>query len=123
MAAAPQLCFGPFCLDPNNSCLWQGRQETPLRAKTFAVLHYLVAHAGRLITKKELFAAVWPDTAIGDAVLKVCIGEIRKALGDTAKTPQFIATLHRRGYRFIIPVTAVGLYPARFFSHPEGLQA
>jgi DNA-binding winged helix-turn-helix (wHTH) protein len=76
------------------------------------VLHHLVAHAGRLVTKEELFPTVWPDTAIGDAVLKVCIAEIRKALGDTAKAPQFIATMHRRGYRFIAPITAVELTEA-----------
>jgi tetratricopeptide (TPR) repeat protein len=39
--------------------------------------------------------------AVGDAALAVCVGEIRKALGDAAKTPQFIGTVHRRGYRFV----------------------
>jgi DNA-binding winged helix-turn-helix (wHTH) protein len=107
MVAAPQWSFGPFRLDLGNSCLWHGTQEISLKPKTFAVLHQLVAHAGRLVTKEELFATVWPDTAIGDAVLKVCMGEVRKALGDTAKTPQYIATVHRRGYRFIAPVTAI----------------
>ena len=51
------------------------------------MLRYLVAHAGQLVTKEALFKAIWSDVAVGDAVLKVCIGEIRKALGDTPKTP------------------------------------
>ena len=71
------------------------------------MLRYLVAHAGQLVTKEALFKAIWSDVAVGDAVLKVCIGEIRKALGDTPKTPQFIATAPRRGYRFIAPVNLV----------------
>ena len=75
-----------------------------LTPKAFSVLQYLVAHAGQLVTKEALLATVWPEMAVSEAVLKVCLSEIRKALGDVAKTPRFIATLHRRGYRFIAPV-------------------
>jgi DNA-binding winged helix-turn-helix (wHTH) protein len=121
MVAAPQWGFGPFRLDLGNSRLWHGTLEISLKPKTFAVLHRLVAHAGRLVTKEELFATVWPATAIGDAVLKVCVGEARKALEDTAKTPQYIATVHRRGYRFIAPVTAVEAAEA-YQSYPPPLR-
>jgi DNA-binding winged helix-turn-helix (wHTH) protein len=106
MPPPPQWFFGAFRLDVENACLWHGAQRVVLKPKAFAVLHHLVTHADRLVTKEALFEAVWPDTAVGDAVLKVYINELRKALGDTAKTPQFIATVHRRGYRFITPVTA-----------------
>jgi DNA-binding winged helix-turn-helix (wHTH) protein/tetratricopeptide (TPR) repeat protein len=64
-------------------------------------LSYLVEHAGQLVTKEELLDALWPDTYVTDAVLKVYIGELRKALGDDPKTSRFIETAHRRGYRFI----------------------
>jgi class 3 adenylate cyclase/DNA-binding winged helix-turn-helix (wHTH) protein/predicted ATPase len=104
MHAARHWLFPPFRLDVDNACLWRGDLRIPLKPKSFAVLHQLVAHAGRLVTQDALFAAVWPETAVGDAVLKVCIAELRKALGDTAKTPRFIATVHRRGYRFVAPV-------------------
>jgi DNA-binding winged helix-turn-helix (wHTH) protein len=107
MSPAQEWRFGPFCLDADNACLWHGTQAIALKPKTFAVLHHLVAYAGRLVTKEELSATVWPGTAIDDAVLKVCIAEIRKALGDTARTSQFIATVHRRGYRFIAPLAAI----------------
>jgi predicted ATPase len=75
-----------------------------LRPKVFAVLAYLVTHAGQLVTKEMLFDAVWPETVVTDAVLKACIRELRRVLGDTIQTPQFIATVHRRGYRFIASV-------------------
>jgi DNA-binding response OmpR family regulator len=80
-SSSPQWSFGPFRLDLSNSCLWHGMLEISLKPKTFAVLHQLVAQTGRLMTIEELFATVWPATAIGDAVLKVYIGEVRKALG------------------------------------------
>jgi DNA-binding winged helix-turn-helix (wHTH) protein/predicted ATPase len=72
-----------------------------LRPKAYAVLNQLVGHSGQLVTKEELLAAVWPETFVGDAVLKVAIRQLRDALDDDPKTPLFIETAHRRGYRFI----------------------
>src|SRR5215831_7076459 len=72
--------------------------------KPFAVLAYLVAHAGQVVSKETLLDAVWPNTAVTDGVLKTCLGQIRQMLGETARTPQYIATLYRRGYRFVAPV-------------------
>jgi predicted ATPase len=62
-------------------------------------------HAARLLTKEELLREVWPDTAVSDSALAVCIRELRKALGDDAARPEWIETVHRRGYRFIRPLT------------------
>jgi DNA-binding winged helix-turn-helix (wHTH) protein len=62
-------------------------------------------HAGQLVTKEALLDAIWPETAVGEGVLKTSMNELRKTLGETAKAPQWIATVHRRGYRFVAPVT------------------
>ena len=58
--------------------------------------------------KRNLLSAVWPDTFVGDAVLKVTIRQIREALADDPKSPRFIETAHRRGYRFIGQIAASG---------------
>jgi DNA-binding winged helix-turn-helix (wHTH) protein/tetratricopeptide (TPR) repeat protein len=84
-----------------NECLWKGSQEIKLRPKAFAVLDYLLSRAGQLVTKEELLEAIWPGTFVGEAVLKVAIRQIREALDDDPKSPRFIDTAHRRGYRFI----------------------
>src|SRR4029453_5766474 len=97
--------FGPFRLDLANARLWHAEQPVTLRPKTFELLGYLVTHAAQLVPKAALFAAIWPETAVGDGVLKTSMTELRKALGETAKAPQWIATVHRRGYRFMAPVT------------------
>ena len=103
-SAAPRWTFGPFALDPANACLWRGTEAVALSPKVFDVLHYLVQHPDRLVTKDELLDAVWPETAVTDAVVRVTIGALRKALDDTAP-PRFIATVPRRGYRFLASVT------------------
>jgi DNA-binding winged helix-turn-helix (wHTH) protein len=76
----------------------------PLPPKPLAVLVYLVTHAGQVVSKEALLEAVWPDTAVTEGVLKTCLAQIRQALGDRARAPQYIATVHRRGYRFVAPV-------------------
>jgi pimeloyl-ACP methyl ester carboxylesterase len=105
VAEQPTLQFGPFRLDPASGHLYRNGRTVPLTPKAFAVLQHLAAHADRLISKQELLDAVWPGVFVGDAVLKVAIREVRKALGDHSDAPMFIETAHRRGYRFIAPVT------------------
>jgi DNA-binding winged helix-turn-helix (wHTH) protein len=100
-------CFGPFRLEPAKGCLWRGTELVPLPPKPLAVLTYLVAHAGQVVTKAELLDAVWPEIAVTEGVLKTCLGQIRQVLDETAKMPMYIATMHRRGYRFFAPVMVV----------------
>jgi predicted ATPase/DNA-binding winged helix-turn-helix (wHTH) protein len=107
MNANQTVRFGPFRLDAANAHLWRGSDKIPLKPKTFSVLCYLVERAGQLVTKEELLKTLWPNVRVGDAVLKVCIREIRQALKDQAKAPQFIETVHRRGYQFIGEVVSI----------------
>jgi DNA-binding winged helix-turn-helix (wHTH) protein/predicted ATPase len=99
------IVFPPFRLDMAEQRLWRGEEILQLRPKTFAVLAYLLERPGQLVTKEELLDACWPDTVMTYTVLKVCIREIREALGDDPKAPRFIETEHRRGYRFIGRIT------------------
>jgi DNA-binding winged helix-turn-helix (wHTH) protein/tetratricopeptide (TPR) repeat protein len=108
-----QLRFPPFRLDPDNACLWRGTKAVRLTPKAFAVLQCLAERHGQLVTKDFLLESVWPGTAVGDAVLKVCVREIRKAIGDRVGAPRFVATVHRRGYRFIAAVTDSDPRPER----------
>jgi predicted ATPase len=86
--------------------LWRDGDEVALRPKTAAVLAYLVDRAGEVVSKRELLDAVWPDGFVGDAVLVNCVLELRAVFGDDPKEPAFIATAHRRGYRFVAPLSA-----------------
>ena len=102
-----QILFPPFCLDPINERLLRDQEVIPLRPKSFAVLRYLAERPDRLVRKLELLEAVWPETYVTDTLIKVCVTEIRKALGDDPAAPRFIETAHRRGYRFIAAITPI----------------
>src|SRR5262245_13899449 len=108
----PQRNVLSWHLDADNECLRRGEQAVALTPKAFAVLRYLVEHPGRLVTKEELFDAIWPDTYVSDGVLKNCVMELRKALADEARAPQFIETVYRRGYRLIAPLSTASPFPS-----------
>ncbi|HEX2276087.1 MAG TPA: AAA family ATPase [Candidatus Tectomicrobia bacterium] len=105
MALSPMVEFAPFRLDVRDERLWRGQEARPLTPKAFAVLRCLVAHPGQLVTKAMLMDTVWPETAISESTLTGCIWEVRQALGDSARHPHYLETVHGRGYRFIAPVT------------------
>jgi adenylate cyclase len=103
-SAAKRLSFGGYTLDLDRGSLLRGETEIALRPKTFAVLSFLVQNNGRLVSKDELFAAVWPNLTVTDDALVQSIGELRRALGDEGA--HLIKTVPRRGYRFESDVTA-----------------
>ncbi len=104
----PGVCweFFPFRLDITNAILWKGDDMVPLRPKNFAALCHLVQRHGELVTKDELLDTVWENRCVSEGVLKVCINELRQALGDQAgaHASRYLVTVARRGYRFIAPV-------------------
>ena len=102
---AGRLAFDEFLLDPANALLWRGQDRIALPPKPFGVLCYLVEHAGALATKDELLDAVWGNLHVTESSLSVSINALRLALGDDPKSPRFVETVTRRGYRFIAPVT------------------
>src|SRR5262245_15000704 len=96
------LTFGPFHLDSTQGHLWRGEQRIALRPQSLALLYYLVAHPGRLVTKADVRRHVWAGTHVTDTVLRVSVHEIREALGDVAAAPRYLATVGRQGYRFLL---------------------
>lgn len=107
MAEAGTIAFGEFRLDVASEMLARDGEPVPLTPKAYRLLRHFLAHPDVLLSKDDLLDAVWPDVAVGDAVLKVCVGELRRALGDATTMPRYIATVHRRGYRFVASVQSV----------------
>src|SRR5262245_27277164 len=77
MAPEHQITFGPFRLETMRGRLWRDDQVVSLRPRALAMLGYLAAHPGRLVTKAELHQRVWAGTHVTSIVLRVCVQEIR----------------------------------------------
>ena len=78
-----------------------GGRNVHLTPKALALLLFIADRPGEVVTKDQLFDAVWPEVNVGDSALVTCIQELRRALKDDARRPRYIETLHRRGYRFL----------------------
>jgi Tol biopolymer transport system component/DNA-binding winged helix-turn-helix (wHTH) protein len=108
MHDVPRYAFGDYQLDTGRVQLVRDGEPVPLEPKAFAVLQLLVEHAPHVVDKAELFAQVWKDTAVTDNALTRIVAQLRKALGDDARDPRYIATVSARGYRLLPPVREAG---------------
>src|SRR5882724_6074515 len=103
-----RIRFGAYELDLDSLELTKGGMPIKLQPQPTRVLALLVSRAGQLVTREEIRKQVWGlDTFVDvDKGVGFCLKQVRAVLGDNARTPHFIETLPRRGYRFIFPVDA-----------------
>src|SRR5215212_2943354 len=99
--------FGPFRLDASERLLTRAGERVPLTEKAFDTLAALVRRGGRLVSKEELIAEVWPDAFVEENNLDKSISAIRQALGEKPSAPEYVETVRGRGYRFVAPVSEV----------------
>ncbi|MBI3797838.1 MAG: AAA family ATPase, partial [Deltaproteobacteria bacterium] len=102
--SAAVIAFGPFRLAPDKRELWKDEVLLKVRAMPLTVLTYFAQHPERVIPIDEVRKAVWGGTRVGRGAVRVCVREIRQALGDEAATPRYVETVGRQGYRFIAPL-------------------
>lgn len=98
------VLFGDFRFDVAERVLTRNGAELHLPPRALALLEYLVARPGRIVSKQELMDVVWRDAFVSESSLTEAMGVLRQALGDSASQATFIQTVHRRGYRFVAPV-------------------
>jgi Tol biopolymer transport system component/DNA-binding winged helix-turn-helix (wHTH) protein len=101
------LRFGVFEVDLQEGELRKGGVRIKLQEQPFQILVILLERRGELVTREDLQRKLWPaDTFVDfDHSLNSAIKKLREAIGDQAENPRFIETLHRRGYRFVAPVS------------------
>jgi DNA-binding winged helix-turn-helix (wHTH) protein len=93
--------FGDFTLDRERRLLTRGGEVVPLPRKAFDFLDLLVAERPRALSKEQIRDRVWPKTFVSESTLNSLLGEVRAALGDDAREPLYIRTVHGFGYSFV----------------------
>lgn len=96
----PALHFGRFEFDAGARLLSQDAEPVHLTAKAIALLSLLIAKCPDAVAKKQIHDRLWPDTFVSDVSLTTLIFELRTALGESARQPRFIRTVHGFGYAF-----------------------
>ena len=107
------LCarFGPFQLDMSSRELLRSGKRIPVQDKPLQILRLLVEAEGQVVTREQVRSALWPEDTFVDFEhgVNTAVKKLRQALEDSAESPQYIETLPRVGYRFIVPVEWVSV--------------
>jgi len=103
----PTIRFGVFEVNPRSGEVRKSGTRVRLQDQPFNVLLALLEHPGEVVSREELRRRIWPTESFGDFdhAVNVAVGKLRIALGDSADVPRYVETLHRRGYRFVCPIS------------------
>lgn len=111
--------IGPFQLELQSRELLREGERIPLTPKAFDLLLYFVENPQRVVSKDELFERIWPETTVSESTLSSTICSLRKALGEHPRSPHYVETVSKHGYRFIADLEAVELPVPSTPSRPE----
>src|SRR4051812_32950096 len=115
--------FGMFEVDTESDQILKSGRAVKIQQQPYKLLCLLLTHAGKVVTRDDIRAALWPaETFVDyDQGVNFAMKQVREALGDDADRPVYILTVPKRGYRFIAPVDAAakGAYPAAQLNRPE----
>jgi Tol biopolymer transport system component/DNA-binding winged helix-turn-helix (wHTH) protein len=110
--------FGPFQVDLSSGQLFRSGVRVPLQEQPLQVLRLLLEEEGKVVTREQLRAALWPEDTFVDFEhgVNTAVKKLRQALEDSAERPKFVETLPKFGYRFIVPVEwaadSIGMSPS-----------
>src|SRR5262249_33045784 len=104
-----RLGFGDCTYDSGTRVVTRGKSVLALPPKAFQLLELLIKNRPNAVSKQEIHEHLWQGTFVSDASLANLIGELRGALGDDARAPEIIRTVHRFGYAFHADARAVPL--------------
>lgn len=105
--------FGPFRLFPTERRLLKSETPVQIGSRELDILIALVERAGEVVTKRELFARVWPDVVVEQSSLRVHIAGLRKVLADRQDQALYIVNVSGRGYCFVASLAPPVALPLR----------
>ncbi len=95
-----RISFGPFEFDSGRRALLRGEGVVPLAPKPFGLLQLLLERRPAAVDKSELLDLLWDGALVSETALTTVVNELRGALGESAREPRFVRTVHRFGYAF-----------------------
>src|SRR5882757_1499172 len=105
------LCFGPFRLAASERVLEKEGVRVRLGSRALDILIALVERPTEVVTKKELFARVWPDLLVDEGNLRYHVSALRKALGEGRSGGRYVTNVSGRGYCFVAPISRAASPP------------
>ena len=108
MAESPQrFQVGRWQVEPDAGSMSDGRETVQVPPRLMRLLQLLIVDAGNTVSRESLIEALWPRGYVNEEALSRAVNELRRLLGDDARTPEFILTVPKKGYRLIAGVGPV----------------
>src|SRR5262245_39492671 len=95
-----RVSFGDFVLDRGARQLQRGDDARHLGPKAFELLELLLDHRPNVVARHRIRDLLWPGTFVAESTLATVVAEVRAALGEDAKSPGFVRTVHGVGFAF-----------------------
>ena len=93
--------FEEYAFDTDRRELHRGASLVAVTPQVFDLLHYLIRHRERVVSKDDLISAIWNGRIVSDAALTTRLNAARNAVGDSGQEQRLIKTLARQGFRFV----------------------
>jgi len=101
--APRHLSVGDIEIDFQRMSVMKQGRNLDLSSREFQVLECLVKYAGKTVEREKIYQEVWGyDTAVTNRTIDFHIARLRQKLEDNPREPQYILTVHRSGYRFVV---------------------
>ncbi|HOY22208.1 MAG TPA: winged helix-turn-helix domain-containing protein [Cellvibrio sp.] len=97
-----KFSFDQVVVDPYANAITLNGVEKRLEPKLISLLCLLAAQGRDVISRQDITQAIWPNVVVGEESITRAIFALRNALGDDAKQPQYIETIPKKGYRFLV---------------------
>lgn len=94
------LRFGDVTFDPGRRLVLRGPRPVSLTPRAYRLLEILLSGRPNALSKAEILEAVWPDAFVTEGSLSALVKDLRKALGEDARSPAYIRTVFGFGYAF-----------------------
>jgi len=124
---ADGFCLGGWLVEPLAGRISRDGASVHVRPQLMDLAVAFAARQGRVVSREELFASVWPQLFVAESALARCVAELRRLLRDSARSPRIIETIPKRGYRLVAPVVPVAcmaqILRDRAGQPPDGLPA
>lgn len=117
--AGASFRLGPWRVEPRERRLVSADQALQLDPRTMALLSYFAERPGALVSRDDLLDAVWEDVVVSENTLTQAISRLRRSLGDDRRTPRFIETVSKSGYRLVAAVEPLERDAVEVVSRPS----
>jgi DNA-binding winged helix-turn-helix (wHTH) protein/tetratricopeptide (TPR) repeat protein len=113
------LRFGDFTLDTGRAELRGPGGPVPIEPKPLALLTFLAENNDRVLSRNDMIESVWGGRIVSDAAVSTVLKQVRKALGGSGQTQEFIRTIHGRGHRFVADVRIAAAAVEKWTEEPR----